>query len=276
MTRRGRPGASPQPTSYRGELPELPEVETIVRALAPRLAGRRIAELEFLARRARRGRVPDLGGRRIGAVRRYGKYILLELDRGFLAIHLGMTGRLLWNGRPGPYTRAILRLTGRDVVLFDDPRQFGGIRYGSAPPAGLGPDALEISEQDFRARLLGRKGRVKPLLLNQRFLRGLGNIYTDESLFRAGIHPCAQAFRLGSNRARALYRAIREVLSEAIEAGGSSVSDYITPEGAEGLFQFRHRVYGRAGEPCVRCGTAVRRIVVAQRGTYYCPRCQPL
>ncbi|MCS6953444.1 MAG: bifunctional DNA-formamidopyrimidine glycosylase/DNA-(apurinic or apyrimidinic site) lyase [Bryobacterales bacterium] len=257
-------------------MPELPEVETIVRALAPRLTGQRIAGLRFLARRARRGRVPELRGRQIRAVRRYGKYILIDLDRGMLAVHLGMTGRLLWNGRPGPYTRAVLRLTGQDAVLFDDPRQFGGIRYGFAPPAGLGPDALEISESEFLDRLLGRKGRIKALLLNQRFLRGLGNIYTDESLFRARIHPRAPVGRLSRERARALYRAIRDVLSEAIAAGGSSVSDYITPEGAEGLFQFDHRVYGRAGQPCLACGTPIRRIVVAQRGTYYCPRCQLL
>jgi formamidopyrimidine-DNA glycosylase len=259
---------------YCSNLPELPEVETIVRALRPRLSGRRIFELRFLARRARRGRIPDLCGRRICAVRRYGKYILLELDRGALAIHLGMTGRLLWDGRPGPYTRAILRLAGGDAVLFDDPRQFGGIRYGSAPPPGLGPDPLEISEEEFLARLRRRKGRIKPLLLNQRFLRGLGNIYTDESMFRAGIHPRAQVSRLSETRCRALYRAIGVVLSEAIQAGGSSISDYVTPEGAKGLFQVDHRVYGRAGEPCVTCGAAIRRIVVVQRGTYYCPRCQ--
>ncbi len=257
-------------------MPELPEVETIVRALAPHLVGRRIARLRFLARRTRRSRIPDLRARQICAVRRYGKYILLELDRGVLAIHLGMTGRLLRDARPGPYTRAVLRLVRGEEILFDDPRQFGGIRYGSGPPPGLGPDPLEISEDEFVARLRRRKGRIKPLLLNQRFLRGLGNIYTDESLFRAGIHPRAQIPRLAETRRRALYRAIRAVLSEAINAGGSSISDYVTPEGARGLFQFDHRVYGRAGEPCVACGAPVRRIIVAQRGTYYCPRCQPL
>ncbi len=261
---------------YCSNLPELPEVETIVRALASQLAGRRIAQLRVLARRARRGRIPDLRARRICTVRRYGKYILLELDRGVLAIHLGMTGRLLWNARPGPYTRAVLRLTRGDTVLFDDPRQFGGIRYGSTPPPGLGPDALEISEDEFLGRLRRRTGQIKPLLLNQGFLRGLGNIYTDESLFRAGIHPRAQVPALGEARCRALYRAIRDVLWEAINAGGSSISDYVTPEGAPGLFQFDHRVYARAGEPCVACGAPVRRIVVAQRGTYYCPRCQLL
>jgi formamidopyrimidine-DNA glycosylase len=131
---------------------------------------------------------------------------------------------------------------------------------------------MAISEVEFVARLRGRKGRIKPLLLDQRFVQGIGNIYADEMLFAARIHPKAKS--LGPGRARALYRAMRAVLEEAIAAGGSSISDYVDAAGQGGTFQDRHQVYGRAGDPCARCGTAVRRIVLGQRGTHYCPRCQ--
>jgi formamidopyrimidine-DNA glycosylase len=262
-------------------MPELPEVETVVRSIAP-LTGRRILTAEFRCPRVLRGAdaerlAAQLEGRRIGPVRRHGKFILISLDGGgYLVVHLGMTGRLLLNGQPGKHTHAILTLD-RGSLLYDDSRQFGCIEFGQDIPdrvARLGPDALEVTFDDFAAALRRRKSRVKALLLNQAFLRGLGNIYADEALFRAGIHPLAIASRLPRDRARRLYRAIRAVLTEAIAAGGSSISDYVDGEGRKGFFQISHRVYQRTGEPCVKCGTAIRRMAVAQRSSHFCPRCQ--
>lgn len=258
-------------------MPELPEVETIVRALAPRLAGRRILEARFFSRLVCREPIEDrVEGRRIVSVRRHGKFVVLELDDGCLAIHLGMTGKLLIAGERGTYTRAIFTLDD-GVLAYDDVRQFGRIDWSEKLPgrvARLGPDPLEVGFDDFLAGLRRRNSRIKPLLLNQAFLRGLGNIYTDEALFRAGIHPRALASRLSRARAHRLYEAIREVLALAIENRGSSVSDYVDAEGRRGSFQTLHQVYGKEGRPCSRCGTPIRRIVVAQRGTHYCPRCQ--
>jgi formamidopyrimidine-DNA glycosylase len=138
----------------------------------------------------------------------------------------------------------------------------------------LGPEPFNLSAAAFAARLRARRGAVKPLLLNQSFLAGLGNIYADEALHRAGIHPLARASRIGAARATNLHAAIVEVLSEAIAAGGSSISDYADAEGRQGSFQRSHRVYGRCGEPCPNCGGAIRRIVAAQRSAHFCPACQ--
>jgi formamidopyrimidine-DNA glycosylase len=262
-------------------MPELPEVETIVRTVAPRLLGREIRAAHFYSRLVLRGNAARtaarLRGARIQAVRRHGKFIVIELSGGLtLTIHLGMTGGLLWNAEPGPHARAVFDLdSGR--LVYDDPRQFGSIELGKELPqraARLGPDALAIPEAEFAARLCKRNGHIKPLLLNQAFLRGLGNIYTDESLFGARIHPLAAVSRLGPARVRRLYAAIQEVLRDAVAAGGSSISDYVDADGRPGDFQVRHQVYGREGEPCPRCGAPIRRIVVNQRGTHYCPRCQ--
>jgi formamidopyrimidine-DNA glycosylase len=262
-------------------VPELPEVETVARSIAP-LVGRRILSAEFRCPRVLRGADPehmaaDLEGRKIGAVERYGKFLVISLrEGGYLVIHLGMTGRLLLGGSPGKHTHAILTLD-RGLLLYDDPRQFGCFQYSAEfPPrvARLGPEPLEISAEDFAAGLRNRKTRIKALLLNQRFLRGMGNIYADEALFRAGIHPLAMASRIRGERASRLHSAIREVLHEAIDAGGSSISDYVDAEGRKGFFQLSHRVYQRTGEPCVTCGTPIRRILVAQRSSHFCPKCQ--
>ena len=262
-------------------MPELPEVETVTRSIAP-LVGRRIVSAEFRCVRILRGGDPDrmaarLAGRRIAAVKRYGKFIVLSLEGGgYLMVHLGMTGRLLLGGPAGKHTHATLSLD-RGALLYDDSRQFGCIEVSEQFPervARLGPEPLEISVEDFTRELKRHKTRVKALLLNQRFLRGIGNIYADEALFRAGIHPMAQACRLRADRARKLHHAILEVLTEAIAAGGSSVSDYVDAQGRKGFFQFSHRVYQRTGEPCARCGAAIRRVLVAQRSSHFCPRCQ--
>jgi formamidopyrimidine-DNA glycosylase len=262
-------------------VPELPEVETVTRSIAP-LVGRRIVSAEFRCLRILRGGDPErmsewIAGRRIAAVKRYGKFIVVSLKGGgYLTVHLGMTGKLLLGGPAGKHTHAILSLD-RGVLLYDDSRQFGCIEVSEEFPervARLGPEPLDIPLDDF-ARELGRhKTRIKALLLNQRFVRGIGNIYADEALFRAGIHPMAMAHRLRFGRAEKLHGAIVEVLTEAIAAGGSSISDYVDAQGRKGFFQFSHRVYQRTGEPCVQCGASIRRVLVAQRSSHFCPNCQ--
>lgn len=262
-------------------MPELPEVETVTRSIAP-LVGRRIISAEFRCLRILRGGDPDrmarrLRNRRIGAVKRYGKFILVSLEGGgFLMVHLGMTGKLLLGGPPGKHTHAILTLD-RGVLLYDDSRQFGCVEFSEDFPrrvARLGPEPLEVSFEEFARALKRHKTRIKALLLNQQFVRGIGNIYADEALFRAGIHPMALAYRLRLERVRQLHQAIVEVLTEAIAAGGSSISDYVDAEGRKGFFQFSHRVYQRTGEPCTVCGTPIRRVLVAQRSSHFCPHCQ--
>lgn len=261
-------------------MPELPEVETIARLLAPRLAGRRVRHIRVFAPRIVAGDARRLGahlrGRVVEQVCRRGKYLLVRLDGAVLTLHLGMTGRLRWGGREGPHTRAII-VFDRGRLLFDDPRKFGSIEVGEGPSprtAKLGPEALEVSARELAARLSGRRAPVKALLMDQRILAGVGNIYSDEALFRARIHPRTPAGRLSLAEVRRLQRAIRRVLREAIAAGGSSVSDYVNADEQPGWFQLAHCVYRRTGLPCPRCGTPVRRIVIAQRGSHFCPRCQ--
>jgi formamidopyrimidine-DNA glycosylase len=261
-------------------VPELPEVETVVRTLAPKLTGRRIVDAQFSSKHVVRQKFSMLRGRvrdqPVKSVRRHGKFIVLELERGFLTIHLGMTGKLLLDNEPGPYARAVFELD-RGLLVYDDVRHFGRIEWSAKlleRAAALGPDALEISLEDFLKLLAKRHSRIKPLLLNQRFLRGMGNIYTDEALFEARIHPRALASSLSKQRAARLHRAMVEILESAIRLKGSSISNYVDAEGKKGSFQLQHQVYGRAGEPCAICGTAIRRIVVGQRGTHYCPKCQ--
>jgi formamidopyrimidine-DNA glycosylase len=261
-------------------VPELPEVETVVRTLAPKLTGRRIIDARFSSRHVVRQKFSALRKRvrdqLVKSVARHGKFIVLTLDDGVLVIHLGMTGKLLLDAEPGPYARAIFELD-RGLLVYDDIRHFGRIEWSAQLPeraAALGPDALNISSEDFRRLLKTRRSRVKPLLLNQRFLRGMGNIYTDEALFEARIHPRAIAASLRKERVGRLHRAMVDILSTAIRLKGSSISDYVDADGQRGSFQQQHQVYGRAGEPCLICGTPIRRIVVGQRGTHYCPKCQ--
>ena len=263
-------------------MPELPEVETVARSIAP-LVGRRILSAEFRCVRVLRGGDPEemaeaLRGRKIAGVQRYGKFIVMSLHGGgYLLVHLGMTGRLLLGGAMGKHTHAILTLDRGGVLLYDDSRQFGRLQYSAEFPARiatLGPEPLEVPFEEFAGALRRRKTKIKALLLNQDFLRGLGNIYADEALFRAGIHPLAIASRIRGARARLLYEAIHAVLTEAIAAGGSSISDYVDAQGRKGFFQFSHRVYQRTGEPCVACGAPIRRLLVAQRSSHFCPRCQ--
>jgi len=261
-------------------VPELPEVETVVRTLAPKLTGRRMIDAQFFSHHVVRQKFAMLRkhvrNQTVQSVRRHGKFIVLQLDEGILSIHLGMTGKLLVDAEPGRHARAIFELD-EGLLVYDDIRHFGRIEWSPGlleRAAQLGPDALDVSLPDFLKLLKKRHSKIKPLLMNQRFLRGMGNIYTDEALFQARTHPGAIASSLSKERATRLHHAMVDILSAAIRLKGSSISDYVDAAGERGSFQLQHQVYGRAGEPCAICGTAIRRIVMSQRGTHYCPKCQ--
>lgn len=261
-------------------MPELPEVETVVRSITPHVLGQTIRHASVTSRRVTRGdfrqTVKGLAGATILRIHRRGKQIYFDLDSGVLYVHLGMTGKLLWNTKPGKYARAVLEFDSGTLV-YDDVRQFGRFELMRKLPEAFeraGPDALSVDFAEFFKRLKRHKGHIKPLLLNQSFIAGVGNIYADESLFAAGLHPRARAARISKKRAEQLHRTILAVLELAIEHRGSSISDYVDAGGEPGDFQQQHNVYGRAGKPCTRCGHAIRRIVLGQRGTHYCPRCQ--
>jgi len=266
-------------------MPELPEVETIIRGLSRHVTGKRISNVEFRLPQLVVGDVDEtaaaLRGRRVSAIRRHGKYIVFELSegagKGCLVVHLRMTGNFIVNGEPGPYTRAILFFEGGPVLVYHDIRKFGRWQYSETLPARLaelGPEPLEVGFQDFSARLRHRGAMIKALLLNQEFLRGLGNIYADEALFRARIHPKTNSARIGPARARRLHAASQEVLRDAISQGGSTVVNYVNSEGTQGYFQLHTFVYGKTGEPCKKCASPIRRTIVASRSTHFCPACQ--
>ncbi|HXQ25035.1 MAG TPA: bifunctional DNA-formamidopyrimidine glycosylase/DNA-(apurinic or apyrimidinic site) lyase [Candidatus Acidoferrales bacterium] len=274
-------------------MPELPEVETVARGLRAVLPGRRIlgvrlGKTDFIEDPAALER--DLPGSRINSVRRYGKFLLLDLEspKGnagsfSLLIHLGMTGQLVTcppEARVAPHTHAFLSLDDGRELRYTDIRRFGSIRVlangsGEVVLGSLGLDPLEATQEEFLGQLRGRRARIKALLLDQHVLRGMGNIYTDESLWRARIHPMRLGANLKGEELRRLYRAVRDVLTQAIRWRGSSISDYVDSEGRKGTFQQRHRVYQRKGKKCFRCGAAIRRAIVAGRSSYFCPRCQP-
>jgi formamidopyrimidine-DNA glycosylase len=246
-------------------VPELPEVETVVRGLRIALPGRLVQAVEGVA--------PSIVvGKRIAAVRRYGKFIVLDFDDGMLFVHLGMTGQLLLNEDSGKFTRGRLFLD-EGVVRYDDIRKFGKVFWSTDYPK-RGPDPLLLTGQDFVRMAKLRKTRIKALLLDQSFISGMGNIYTDEALFAAGIHPAAPANALSRPRLLRLHQAMRDVLEAAIHAGGSSISDYVDSSGAKGSFQAQHQVYSRHGHPCPGCGATLVRMLVSQRGTTFCPSCQ--
>lgn len=261
-------------------MPELPEVETVVRSISPFLLGQRIVRAEVRSHRVTRQPFEEaetgLAGAVIESISRVGKQIFVHLDRGTLYIHLGMTGRLLWNGVDDKFTRALLDFeAGR--LIFHDIRQFGRFEFYGDVPARLtdrGPDALTVDFDTFYERLTKYKASIKAVLLNQRFVAGVGNIYADEILFAARVHPRASARRISRKRAQSLHQNTLEILGAAVAAKGSSISDYVDAEGNRGNFQLAHLVYGRAGEPCSRCARPIRRAVIAQRGTHYCPHCQ--
>jgi formamidopyrimidine-DNA glycosylase len=270
-------------------MPELPEVETTRRGLEPLLVGQRVHAVVVRNRALRRPVPRDLGrrlaGETIRAVARRGKYLLLECRSGTLIVHLGMSGSL-WvvNGAtpPGPHDHLDLVLAGDLVVRLRDPRRFGLVlwqRRGARTHrllADIGPEPF--SPQFDGARLYralrGREAPIKNVLMGGRVVAGLGNIYANEALFRAGIHPRTPARRLSRARCERLVDKIRETLAAAIRAGGSTLRDYVAADGRAGLFQSDFMVYDRGGEPCPRCGTTVRTLRLGQRSTFYCPRCQ--
>jgi formamidopyrimidine-DNA glycosylase len=282
-------------------MPELPEVETVARGVDALVRGDRIVDVWFGSHRepfktaaARQAR--GLEGRGFLAVHRTGKHIVCELSApgptatGANAsgtpvaqwiVHLGMTGRLLVT-RPdapvAPHTHARLGLASGRELRFVDPRRFGRLEFRDLARiegfSGPGAEPLTIGPADFAKLFRGRTLAIKAALLNQTLLAGVGNIYADESLYRAGIRPRKAAGRLTRAELERLRLALLEVLQHAIRLGGSSVSDYVDAEGARGFFQLEHCVYQRTGEPCGRCATPIRRIVVGGRSTHYCPRCQ--
>jgi len=271
-------------------MPELPEVETTVRLIRPQVVGRGIVDAEVDWRPAiggislRRFRKSVVGSRIVDVWRR-AKYLVFDLDgAGCLVGHLRMTGRLQVLGPgedPGPYSRLRLALSGGRILHFLDLRKFGRLVHARRPEeilAGLGPEPLgeSFTGRWLRSALRRRRRQLKPLLLDQSFVAGLGNIYVDEALHRARLHPRRMACRLKPASADRLHLSIRQVLEAAIEQQGSTFDGfYKTPEGNPGRYQHEFRVYGRTGKPCLRCGRPIRRIVVGQRGTHLCTRCQP-
>jgi len=269
-------------------MPELPEVETIVQGLRKTVIGKRIKSAHADGCRifAQTNFCKGLAGKKIKSVRRRGKFILMELSGDYhLLIHLGMTGGLFHYKKNEPkdkHDHLIIHFSdNRTQLRYNDQRKFGRIRKRVTSNekritelTQLGPEPLEISSDEFVEFFTKRKGRIKPLLLNQRVIAGLGNIYTDEALFGARIHPLTPANRISKPKLKKLHRAIQKILRKAILAGGSSVDNYTNLQGDRGFFQLEHKVYSREGEKCKRCGTKIKRIRITQRSTHYCPRCQ--
>lgn len=274
-------------------MPELPEVETVSRGLRKRILGSRIMGVEILHLGVISGAPEDFTqwtvGRTVRQVRRKGKVLTLELDSPdgqpprFLMARLGMTGQITVRHRSAPleaHTRVRLVLNeGKEEIRFRDVRRFGRLRVCTkeeldAILAALGPDAHEMTETEFFQAARGRRGAVKSWLLNQRRFSGLGNIYADESLYAAQIHPQAQPGRLSRRSLRRLYLAVQKVLNRAINLQGTSFRDYVDIEGNPGKYARQLNAYGRAGKPCPRCGTLIRRMLVGGRSSHYCPRCQ--
>ncbi len=271
-------------------MPELPEVETLARDLQRLLVGAEIEAVETCWPRS--VAVPtaeeladQLPGRSIVGVSRRGKFLVLSLsDATYLLIHLRMSGQLRVQPAacsPDNHARVIFDLADGRQLVFSDTRKFGRVYWTRDLRdviGDLGPEPIaeDFTLQDLRVALATRRGRLKPLLLNQRFLAGLGNIYTDEVLFKARLHPLRKADSLTGEEAERLYRAIRGVLGQAIDSRGTTLEDerYLDAQGWPGSYGERLRVYGRPGEPCPRCGQAIERIVVGGRGTHFCPRCQ--
>jgi formamidopyrimidine-DNA glycosylase len=273
-------------------VPELPEVETVRRGLEPALVGRRFDHVDIYDARLVRPYDPaevaaELSGERVASVGRRGKYLIVGFESGrVLLIHLRMTGSLRHARRGSlqddPHRRAVVRLDNRSDVAYRDVRRFGTwllLEPGELDPyldERVGPEPLDdaFTAAVLGARLANRRAPLKSALLDQRTVAGLGNIYVDEALWRARLHPLRPANGLDRDERRRLHRAIRATLEKGIERQGSTLRDYAAPDGASGSMQDEFRVYGREGEPCERCGTPITRIVLGGRGTWFCPQCQ--
>jgi formamidopyrimidine-DNA glycosylase len=283
-------------------MPELPEVETVARGVAERVTGDVIESvwigskpepLKSLASEI----ASTLEGSRIVRVRRVGKHIVIDLAaaescsrpgnrkmqkhtsriRAQFIVHLGMTGRLLVASPEmdiAKHTHFIARLISGRELRFVDPRRFGRLSVVRQEFRAAGVEPLDVDFESFMELFRKRKTPIKSALLNQKLLSGVGNIYADESLFRAGVRPRRRADTLTRAELRRLYDSVKQVLAQAIAAGGSSVSDYVDAAGEPGFFQVHHRVYGREGQPCLVCGTPIKRVVIAGRSSHYCPKCQ--
>lgn len=283
-------------------MPELPEVETVARGLRRTILGRRILSVRL----GKTDFIDDpvaleqhLPGRQIEAVERYGKFMLLRLSRVVIAsgsatengdaapasllVHLGMTGQLAPSPAAQPcekHTHVIFALDDGRELRYTDPRRFGRMAYLTEAPLaeeliGFGVDPLEVRAEEFAARIRSRHARIKALLLDQSVLRGVGNIYADESLWRAKIHPARLGAELNKKQAETLRKVLQNILQKAIVLRGSSISDFLDANGEPGEYQQHHRVYGRAGKHCYRCRATIRRAIVAGRSSYFCPKCQP-
>ena len=281
-------------------MPELPEVETVARGLRQSILGRRILSVglgktDFIDDPA--ALEQHLPGRRIEAVERFGKFMLLRLsavvasghapDNGdaapaSLLVHLGMTGQLAPSPAAQPHekhTHVWMLLDDGRELRYTDARRFGRLAYLTEAPlaqhlTAFGADPLEVGAEEFAARIRQRRARIKALLLDQSVLRGVGNIYTDESLWRAKIHPARLGAQLNKKQAVTLRKVLQDILRKAIALRGSSISDFLDANGEPGEYQRHHRAYGREGKGCYRCGTPIRRAIVAGRSSYFCPKCQ--
>ena len=272
-------------------MPELPEVETVANGVHERVHGHTIRHVWTSGKpqtfKSSETEIEEtLTGATILRVRRVGKTIVLTVQRpspsatlepAEFLVHLGMTGRLLVSPPDVPlprHTHAVLTLADAREIRFVDPRRFGRLSVRQEAYLGPGAEPLTITPADFAALFRHRRTPIKAALLNQSLLHGVGNIYADEALARAGIRPRRQAARLTRADLERLRLALVDVLTRAIELGGSSVSDYVDAEGIAGFFQLEHRVYAREGQPCQSCGTPIKKIVVGGRGTHFCPQCQ--
>ena len=266
-------------------MPELPEVQTVVNTLQPHAAGQRIVRVELRRRDVLTPRGIDLSaklsGHQIQSITRRGKRIVFLLDTGHrFYIHLGMSGQLTVHPPTAaalPHTHLVLRLSNTLHLRFRDPRRFGGIFWlGDQPPAdNMGPEPLTLRTAQLEKLLSQSRRPIKSALLDQSLVAGLGNIYVDESLFAAGIHPLTLAADLSPDQIARLNRSIKTTLRRAIQLGGSSLRDYFDADGRPGGFQHRHRVYHRDRQPCIRCKQIIEKITLAGRSTHFCPECQP-